>query len=55
MRKGKQELKKGFVAANCLGIALLVIDASLGGSYDMAAMNVLTLAGSLLALSRIRK
>lgn len=54
MKGGKQQITRNFVAVNCVGIALLIIDGAMSGSYEIAAMNVLTLAGSLLTASRIK-
>ena len=55
MKKRKQGIRKDFVAVNCVGIALLIVDGYFSGLYDIASANVLTFAGSLLVISRIRK
>lgn len=55
MEKGKQDIVPGFVAINCLGIALLVYDSFATGLADVAAMNVLTLAASILVFSRLKR
>lgn len=53
-KKKAQEIRKETIVLGAAGIALLVIDAYLAGNWDIAVMNVGTLAASLLVLTRIK-
>jgi uncharacterized membrane protein len=52
MKGGQRGVSARFVALNCAGIFLLVADSAASGSYDIAAMNCLTLLASLLVLRK---
>jgi len=55
MSRGKTELAREFAILQATGIALLIIDGFLGGSYDLAAMNLITCGCALLVLSKAKR
>ena len=55
MSKGEMALCRAFALFQAAGIAILIIDGLLGGLYDLAAMNMVTCGGALLALSKAKK
>ncbi len=55
LRAGKKNVMKNFVLVYSLGVLFLVIDGFLGGLYDLALMNVATLACGLLVFFALKK
>jgi len=53
--KGKQGITISLLAFNVLGIGILVVDTYLSGAYDIMICEFLTLLGTALVFSNLKK
>lgn len=53
--KGKQGITISLLALNVLGIGILVVDTCLSGAYDIMVCEFLTLLGTALVFSNLKK